>query len=81
MHFRDMLELSQKHPDIHQEITRGSFVVHKTQKPFSSIALDHAHAVVNGEGGAVGLTDSPDALLRWMVSGPEVSRMVEEFEE
>ena len=60
-----MLELSQKHPDIHQEITRGSFVVHKTQKPFSSIALDHAH----------------DALLRWMVSGPEVSRMVEEFEE
>ncbi|XP_044175497.1 uncharacterized protein LOC122958628 [Acropora millepora] len=84
VHLRDMLELSQKHPDIHQEFTRGSFVVHKTQKPFCSIALDHAHeqvnAVVKGEGGAVGLTDSPDALLRWMVSGPEVSRMVEEFE-
>ena len=65
--------------------TRGSFVVHKIQKPFSSTALDHAHeqvnAVVNGEGGAVGLTDSPDALLRWMVSGPEESRMVEGFEE
>ena len=65
--------------------TRGSFVVHNTQKPFSSIALDHAHeqvnAVVNGEGGAVGLTDSPDVLLRWMVSGPEESRMVEELEE
>ena len=84
VHLRDMLELSQKHPDIHQEFTRGSFVVHKTQKPFPSIALDHAHeqvnAVVKGEGGAVGLTDSPDALLRWMVSVPEVSRMVEEFE-
>ena len=84
IHLRDMLELPKKHPKIHQEFARGSFVVHKTQKPFSCIALDHAHeqvnAVVKGEGGAVGLTESPGALLRWMVSGPELSRMVEEFE-
>lgn len=32
------------------------------------------------EGGAVGLTESPAALRRWMVAGPEVSRMVQEFE-
>ena len=52
---------------------------------FSSIALDHAHeqvnAIVKGEGGAVGLTENPAALRRWMVAGPELARMVEEFEE
>lgn len=84
VHFRDMSELSIKHPEVHQQFTNGSFVVHKTKKLFSSIALDHAHeqvnAMVKGEGGAVGLTESPAALRRWMVAGPEVARMVEEFE-
>ncbi|KAK3735626.1 hypothetical protein QZH41_007395 [Actinostola sp. cb2023] len=47
-------------------------------------ALDHAHeqvnAIVKGEGGAVGLTENPAALRRWMVAGPELARMVQEFE-
>ena len=57
VHIRDMCSLSSTHPEIHQEFTNGSFVVHKTDKVFSSIALDHAHeqanAHVKGEGGAV----------------------------
>ena len=57
----------------------------KTEKPFSSIAPDHAHEQLNsevkGEGGAVGLTESPAAFGRWMVSGPEVARMTTEFED
>ncbi len=65
---RDILELPTKHPEVHCEFTNGSIVVHKTPKLFSSIALDHAHeqvnAMVKGEGGAVGLTESPAALLR-----------------
>ena len=32
---------------------------------------------VKGEGGAVGLTENPSALRRWMVSGPELSRMIQ----
>ena len=60
-----------------------NFVVHKTKSLFSAIALDHAHEHVNagvkGEGGAVGLTENPAALCRWMVAGPELSRMIEEF--
>ena len=35
---------------------------------------------MKGEGGAVGLTENPAALRRWMVAGPELSRMIEEFE-
>lgn len=46
--------LFSSHPDIHKEFTNGSFVVHKTEKVFSSIALGHAHeqmnAQVKGEG-------------------------------
>ena len=77
--------LFSSHPVIHQEFTNGYFVVHKTEKVFSSIALDHAHEQVNaqvkGEGGAVGLTENPAALRRWMIAGPEVVRIIQEFEE
>jgi hypothetical protein len=36
--------------------------------------------MVKGDGGAVGLTDNPNALRRWMLSGPEMARLVNEFE-
>ena len=40
--------------------------MNKTLKRFSSIAIDQAHeqnnAMVKGEGGAVGLTENPNAL-------------------
>ncbi len=61
----------------------GKFTVKKTKRAFSAIAIDHAHeqnnAYVKGDGGAVGLTEDPDALRRWMLSGPEVARVISEF--
>ena len=36
--------------------------------------------LIKGDGGAIGLTENPSALLRWMVSGPELARLVKEFE-
>jgi hypothetical protein len=60
------------------------FVVHKSTHAFSSIALDHAHEQENesikGDGGAVGITESPAALRRWIIGGPELSRMINEYE-
>ncbi|KAG7160899.1 hypothetical protein Hamer_G007673 [Homarus americanus] len=57
----------------------------KTRKVFSSIPTDQAHeqnnACIKGDGGAVGLTNNPSALRRWMVSGPEVARVIEEFKD
>ena len=35
---------------------------------------------LKGDGGAVGLTEDPQALERWMVAGPEISRLTHEFE-
>lgn len=48
------------------------------------MAIDQCHeqnnAVVKESGGAVGLFTNPGALRRWTVAGPEVARMVTEFE-
>ena len=35
---------------------------------------------MKGDGGAVGLTQNPSALRRLMVSGPEMARLIEEFQ-
>ena len=47
------------------------------------MSLDESHeqnnACVKAEGGAVGLTEKPTALLRWMVAEPEMARVVTEF--
>ena len=79
-----MRALTHQHPDIYQEFNAGAFVVHKTTRVFSSIALDHANEQINslikGDGGAVGLTENPGALRRWMIAGPEIARMIQEFE-
>ena len=37
--------------------------------------------IVKGSGGAVGLTESPTAFRRWMLAGPEIARLLTQFEE
>lgn len=85
IHALDICSLPEIHPEVHQHYKKGSFVVHEPQRVFSPIALDQAHeqvnALVKGDGGAVGLTENSGALRRWMVAGPELSRMIQEFEE
>ena len=84
IHLRDMISLAVKHPSVYKEFKQGNFTVKKTGRAFSNIAIDQAHeqnnAHVKGDGGAVGLTQNPSALRRWMVSGPEMARLVEEFQ-
>lgn len=75
-----MQQLQSKCPEVHQKFVEGSFVVHKTKKPFSSVALDQAHEQVKGEGRAVGLTENTSALNRWMIAGSELATMVHEFQ-
>ena len=84
VHLRDMMALSHLHPDIHTEFVKGHFTVKKTSHAFSNLAIDQAHeqnnAVVKDDGGAVGLTECPAALQRWMASGPEMARVINDFE-
>lgn len=84
VHICDMLALKQNHPNIYSQFVAGNFVVSKSRRKFSSIAIDHAHeqlnAIIKGEGGAVGLTENDAALSRWAVTAPEIARMLQEFE-
>ena len=54
------------------------------RKSLSAIALDRCHeqnnAVFKGTGDAVGLTKDHYALGRFMVAGPEISRITTNFE-
>ena len=72
VHMRDMISLPEMHSSLYKEFCDGKFVAHKTHRPFSVIAIDQAHkqlnALIKGDGGAVGLTENPAALKRWMKS-------------
>ncbi|KAJ8385835.1 hypothetical protein AAFF_G00181910 [Aldrovandia affinis] len=79
-----MVTLVTKHPSVYTQFLAGNFTVKKTTHAFSAIALDQAHeqnnALVKGDGEAVGLTENPAALRRWRVSGPEMARLISEFQ-
>ena len=84
VHIRDLILAKDRNPDIYNEFQNGKFVITKTLNAFSKMTIDQAHEQENerikGDGGAVGSTEDPAALLRWMVAGPEVARAVTQFE-
>ena len=84
-YLRDMVSLNKCHTKVYAEFMKENFVVKKSKHAFSAIAIDHAHeqnnAKVKWDVGAVGLTENPAALYRWMVSGSEMTRIIEEFED
>ena len=61
-----MANLCTAHPQIAEEFNSGNFIVRKTGRAFSAMAIDQAHehnnCAVKSDGGAIGLTQSPDAL-------------------
>ena len=63
----------------------GKFTVKKTQQNFSCLAMDHAHEqnnkTVKGDGGVIGLTENSAQLLKWILSGPEMARLIKEFKD
>ena len=84
VYLRDMALLETKHPEMALENKNGHFAVQKTERMFSAIEIDQAHErnnkVIKGDGGAVGLTKDPSAFRGWMVSCPEIIRLIEQFE-
>ena len=63
---------------------KGHFAVQKASNSFFSNVIWPvswtAKWLHKGDGGAVGLTENPQALERWMIIGPELSRHIQEFE-
>jgi hypothetical protein len=82
VHLRDMISLTDSHPEVHSQFLTGNFSVKKTACNFSAIAIDQAHEQINAsvkdDGDDVCLTENPAAPRRCMVSGPEMARVVGE---
>lgn len=80
IHYRDMLPLEQKHPQLAQEFQSGNFVVHKSSRQFPAVAIDQAHeqvnAIIMSNEGAIGVTEDPSALRIWIITAPEVTHLV-----
>ena len=80
---QDLKMLEIKHPDIFCEFQRGRFTYKKTDRPFSCMAEDQAHEQnnkdVKTDGGAVGILDNESSLMKWMIGGPEIARLVKNF--
>ena len=81
VHISDMVNLQTTHPEVYCEFLKGHFAVHKTSNIFSAMAIDQCHEQLNdlikGDGGAIGLTENPQALERWMTAGPEFCRAIQ----
>ena len=85
VHIRDMLALSTMHPDVHEHFQQGRFTLNKTGRVFSNIGLDHGQEQnikkFKHHSGPLSLTHSPDQLLLYLVSGPEVANHVSFFKD
>jgi len=66
------------HPEIAREdqSTLDSSPTFQSSRPTSKTMLQSKK-----DGGAVGLTDNPTTLRRWMIAGPETARLIGEFED
>ena len=83
VHIQDMKSLPES---IQEEFeSQSHWVLSKTNNTFSSIPIDQAHeqenAHVKGSGGCIGLTENSVAFKRWMLSGPELVRLQQQFED
>ncbi len=85
VHVRDLVNLQNQCQSTYAEFLSGNFVTHNTSHRFSAMAHDQVHeqlnAMVKGDGGVIGITESETALRRWMVAGPETSRILIEHDE
>ncbi|GFS26657.1 hypothetical protein ElyMa_007060800 [Elysia marginata] len=83
IHFRDMKSLPST--TMNEFIHHKHWVLSKTDNKFSSIPFDQPleqeNKLVKGSGGVIGITQNPSALRKWMLSGPEISRLIDQFED
>ena len=79
-----MIDLKEVHPSLYEKFSDRTFTVQKKNRKFSKTALDQNHEQLNsgikGVGQTIGLTENDAALQRWLITGPEVARLLEEFE-
>ena len=72
-------DLEQLNPEVLNAFKKGYFTLKPIKRIFSNIGIDQAHEqnnkLVKIHGGAIGILENPNALLRWDVSGPVVAKL------
>ena len=80
-----MIQLEHQHPDVYHAFKNGFFVGKKSEKRFSFIALDQIHEQENVKiktsGGVTPLLKKESAFKRWLLSAPELTNIIEDFEQ
>ena len=80
-----MYELQHTSADDWREFEQGGFTVSTNPISFTAIGVEQAQEHVNkihkGHGGMSGITNSPEALLRYCLSTPELTRISRETEQ
>ena len=83
VHVRDMMNVLVKHPALYRQFADGFFTIAKTQNPFAMIGFDQTNEQQNKElkmhGGTLNLSDEC-VFTKWAVAGPEIARVITEFE-
>lgn len=83
MHVKDLQELQERAPEVHAQYSSGNFAILNSCNSFYAIAVDQAHeqnsAVVKGTGGARDLLHDAAMLRRWMLCGPQLRSVPEDF--
>jgi hypothetical protein len=79
---QDLSSLEMKQKETYEAFAKGYFTVRKTNRVFSNMGIDQAHEqnnkILKIDGGVIGILDNPTALLKWAISGPIISQMLEE---
>ena len=69
------VQLAQQNSEVHAEFMKGNFVVQKSRRQFSLMAKDQSHEqsnkILQTNGGAAGLYDVHEALMLFLLAGPE----------
>ena len=80
----DTAQIHDTYLDVYAQFVQCHFTAHKSAQVLSSIVLDQNHEqlsqLIMGDGGAGGITKNLGTLIRWMVVGSEVTRLVNELE-
>ena len=76
----DLKQLPVQNKDLLEMFKEGFFTVKKTNHAFSNISPDQAYEQnnkhVKSDGGVIGILDNPVALLKWVVAGSAITRIL-----
>ena len=87
VHVFDLTSLPITHPDVYHQMMQGSFSFSKSKRPFLCMALNQVHEqknkIIKGQGGESEFVnlEYESVLIRWETCGPEVGRILFQFEE